>query len=118
MIGATVVSFNLAESCGLHHVVAEQNDADLARLVLDYAVATHGENVNVGVVNDPSFFPLAKRQDIYEQYRAEFDWNQLFMVGNAAAGNVISENSLVATAALEEIPSSTAIAFLFSPYGK
>jgi hypothetical protein len=100
----SVVSFDFdGEACSLKQILTSQADEDMASLVLDPALVDQGKdiNVNVGYVNDLNFAPLLKRNDVWEAYKAENNWTQLFFVENAANFSLAETLQLTIEQAIE-----------------
>jgi simple sugar transport system substrate-binding protein len=109
-----VVSLDFeGEACSKKQVLASQQNADIARLVLDNAVAVEGQGVNVGYVSDLNYRPLRIRNDVWEAYKAEFNWNQVFFVENATG---FATQADLQSAIEDAIKGSENVTFIYSPW--
>ena len=81
----TVVSFDFGGgACSPSHVLAAQDNRDMARLVLGKALVEEGGDVDVGYVSDLNYEPLIPRDEVWEEYKTNNGWNQVFFVNDAA----------------------------------
>jgi simple sugar transport system substrate-binding protein len=110
-IPVVVYDVKVAE-CAPKAVETEQNDADLATLVLTQMAKDIGDGVAVGYVNPFVIAPLERRDVVWKKFAAEHKWSQKFMVGKFSH-DVADDNAKLAGAALKKHPDVKAV---FAPY--
>ena len=109
-----VVSFDFeGEACSDRQVLTSQMDDDIARLVLDSALSIEGEGINVGYVNDLNFAPLQKRNDVWEEFKAAYNWNQVFFVENATE---FATQGDLQSAIVKSIEVTQNVSFIYAPW--
>ena len=90
-------------------------DDAIAKLVLDSAASIEGQGINVGYVNDLNFAPLRKRNDVWEKYKAMFNWNQVFFVQNASEFATQSDLQAAIVNAIEGTLTLN-VTFIYAPW--
>jgi simple sugar transport system substrate-binding protein len=110
-IPVVVYDVKVAE-CAPKAVETEQNDADLATLVLTQMAKDVGDGVAVGYVNPFVIAPLERRDVVWKKFVSEHKWSQKFMVGKFSH-DVADDNAKLAGAALRKHPEVKAV---FAPY--
>ncbi|MCC5949912.1 MAG: substrate-binding domain-containing protein [Nitriliruptoraceae bacterium] len=80
--GIPVVVYDIEiRECAPDAVQSQQSDALMASLVLDQMLEDVGADVPVGYVNVLGIAPLDRRHAVWEDYKAEHGWDELFMTG-------------------------------------
>lgn len=111
--GILVVIYDVAiAECAPRAVETSQSDASLADLVLGQMATDIGQTQDVGYVNVLGIAPLDRRHVVWEEYKAENSWTELFFVGKFTNA-VATDNAQLVDAALKANPDVTAI---FAPY--
>ena len=111
--GILVVIYDVAiAECAPRAVETSQSDASLADLVLGQMATDIGQNQDVGYVNVLGIAPLDRRHVVWEEYKADNSWTELFFVGKFTNA-VATDNAQLVDAALKANPDVTAI---FAPY--
>jgi ABC-type sugar transport system substrate-binding protein len=111
----SVVSFDFqGEACSEKQVLTSQENFEMAKLVLDNAVETIGQGVNVGYVNDLNFAPLRQRNDVWEAYKIANNWNQVFFVANASTGYATQAD--LQSAIVGSIEGTQNLSFIYAPW--
>ncbi|KAL9190571.1 hypothetical protein ACHAXT_000277 [Thalassiosira profunda] len=81
--------------------------------VLDQALNDLGRDLTVGYVNDLNYAPLAKRNEVWEEYKEANGWEQAFFVADAA--NFSSAEAL--QSAIEtELEGVAPVDFIYAPW--
>lgn len=111
--GIPVVIYDIeVTDCAPRAIETSQSDFDLAETVLTQMAADIGTNVNVGYVNVFGIAPLDRRHVIWEEFKAQNNWNESFFVGKFT-NSVATDNAQLVDAALKANNDVTAI---FAPY--
>jgi len=111
--GIPVVIYDIAiADCAPDAVQTQQSDASLADLSLGQMLADIGADQNVGYVNVLGIAPLDRRHVVWEEYKTDNNWTEVFFVGEFTNA-VATDNAQLVDAALKANPDVTAI---FAPY--
>jgi simple sugar transport system substrate-binding protein len=111
--GIPVVIYDIAvQECAPDAVQTQQSDASLADLSLGQMLADIGTGQDVGYVNVLGIAPLDRRHVVWEEYKTDADWTELFFVGEFTNA-VATDNAQLVDAALKANPEVRAI---FAPY--
>lgn len=111
--GIPVVIYDVATAdCAPDAVVTQQSDANLAELSLGQMLADLGADIDVGYVNVLGIAPLDRRHAVWEQFKADNNWNEVFFVGEFT-NSVATDNAQLVDAALKANPDIVAV---FAPY--
>lgn len=111
--GIKVVIYDIAiQDCAPDAVQTQQSDASLADLSLGQMLEDIGTDQNVGYVNVLGIAPLDRRHVVWEEYKAENNWTEIFFVGEFTNA-VATDNAQLVDAALKANPDVRAI---FAPY--
>jgi simple sugar transport system substrate-binding protein len=111
--GIPVVIYDIAiQECAPNAVQTQQSDASLADLSLGQMLEDIGPDQDVGYVNVLGIAPLDRRHVVWEQYKEDNNWNQIFFVGEFTNA-VATDNAQLVDAALKANPDVRAI---FAPY--
>jgi simple sugar transport system substrate-binding protein len=111
--GIPVVIYDIAiAECAPDAVQTQQSDASLADLSLGQMLVDIGADQEVGYVNVLGIAPLDRRHVVWEQYKTDNSWNQVFFVGEFTNA-VATDNAQLVDAALKANPDIRAI---FAPY--
>jgi simple sugar transport system substrate-binding protein len=111
--GIAVVVYDVkVADCAPKAVETEQNDVDLATLVLTQMAKDIGDGVPVGYVNPLVIAPLERRDVVWKKFVAEHKWQQRFAVGKFSHA-VADDNAKLAAPALKTHPDVKAV---FAPY--
>ena len=111
--GIPVVIYDIAiAECAPDAVQTQQSDASLADLSLGQMAADIGSDQNVGYVNVLGIAPLDRRHAVWEEYKVEQNWSEIFFVGEFTNA-VATDNAQLVDAALKANPDIVAV---FAPY--
>lgn len=111
--GIPIVIYDVEiQTCAPDAVQTQQSDTEMASLVLDYMVEEAGENIDVGYVNVAGVAPLDRRDVVWQEYKAEHGWNELFKTGTYTASSATDSAPMV-DSALKANPGVKAI---YAPY--
>ena len=111
--GIKVVIYDIAiAECAPEAVQTQQSDASLADLSLGQMLADIGKDQPVGYVNVLGIAPLDRRHVVWEQYKTDNNWEEIFFVGEFTNA-VATDNAQLVDAALKANPDIRAI---FAPY--
>lgn len=111
--GIAVVVYDIEiTECAPEAVETEQNDTELATLVLTQMATDVGDGVPVGYVNVFGIAPLDRRDGIWKKFAAQHGWDQKFFVGEFSHA-IATDNVPLVAAALKANPEVKAI---FAPY--
>jgi simple sugar transport system substrate-binding protein len=94
--------------------MTSQHDGQMAELVLEQALKYAGPNVNVGYVNDINFTPLIKRDKVWQKYKQQHDWHEVFFVDEAAEYQSAEDLQAAILDAIESSPDD--LAFIYAPW--
>lgn len=109
--GLPVVVYDVTVS-NKQAVLTHQNDADMAKKVLDVMLKDIGPNQPIGYVNVLGIAPLDRRNVVYQKMVKDNGWKQQFFVGKFTNA-VATDNAQLVDAALKAHPDVKAI---FAPY--
>jgi simple sugar transport system substrate-binding protein len=111
--GIPVVIYDIAiAECAPDAVQTQQSDASLADLSLGQMLEDVGADQTVGYVNVLGIAPLDRRHVVWEQYKTDNAWDEIFFVGEFTNA-VATDNAQLVDAALKANPDVRAI---FAPY--
>ena len=110
--GVRVVAFDVEVG---HDAVPqiEQSDRDLARLVLEQAVADNGERWQAAYVHVPGIAPLDRRNEVWEELLDRYPGIEQKAVFGTLEPPIADTNADLAAAALQAHPEITVV---FAPY--
>jgi hypothetical protein len=107
--GIAVVVYDIEiTECAPKAVETEQDDAQLATLVLTQMAKDVGDGVPVGYVNVLGIAPFDRRDVVWKKFVAEHEWAQKFFVGKFTH-DVATDNARLVDAALKANPGVKAI---------
>ena len=102
--GIAVVVYDIEiTDCAPKAVETEQNDAQLATLVLTQMAKDLGDSIPVGYVNVLGIAPFDRRDVVWKKFVPEHKWAQRFFVGKFTHA-VASDNARLVDAALKAHP--------------
>ncbi len=111
--GIPVVIYDVEiQTCAPRAVQTQQSDEFMASLVLDQMVEEMGQDVKVGYVNVLGIAPLDRRDVVWNEYKAENNWEELFFTGRYTASTATDTAPMV-DSALKANPDVQAI---YAPY--
>jgi simple sugar transport system substrate-binding protein len=111
--GLPVVVYDIeVTKCAPNAVETEQNDADLATLVLTQMAEDLEDGIPVGYVNVRGIAPFDRRDAVWQKFVTKHKWDQKFLVGRFTHA-VATDNARLVDAALKRNPDVKAI---FAPY--
>lgn len=111
--GIFVVIYDIAiAECAPDAVQTQQSDASLADLSLGQMLADIGPDQDVGYVNVLGIAPLDRRHVVWEEYKADNGWNEIFFVGKFT-NSVATDNAQLVDAALK---ANSGVRAIFAPY--
>ncbi|KAL3789842.1 hypothetical protein ACHAW5_010972 [Stephanodiscus triporus] len=115
MKNVSVVSFDFeGGACSPGHVLTSQDDRDMASLVLEQALLSEGGGLDVGYVSDLNYAPLVRRDEVWEAYKIDNDWTQVFFVEDAA--NYTSADALRSAIEVAISGSPRPPSFIYAPW--
>jgi simple sugar transport system substrate-binding protein len=107
--GIAVVVYDIEiTECAPKAVETEQDDAQMATLVLTQMAKDVGDGVSVGYVNVLGIAPFDRRNVVWKKVVAEHKWAQKFFVGKFTH-DVAADNARLVEAALKAHPDVKAI---------
>lgn len=111
--GIPVIIYDVEiQQCAPDAIQTQQSDIEMASLVLDKMVEDVGSDVNVGYVNVKGIAPLDRRDGVWEEYKAEHNWTELFFTGTYTNSTATDTAPMVSNA-LKANPDVQAI---YAPY--
>nr|NLD41297.1 sugar ABC transporter substrate-binding protein [Actinomycetales bacterium] len=112
-MGIPVVIYDVEiQQCAPRAVQTQQSDEFMASLVLDQMVEEVGQNVKVGYVNVLGIAPLDRRDAVWNKYKEENNWEEVFFTGRYSASTA-SDTAPMVDAALKANPD---VAAIYAPY--
>jgi ABC-type sugar transport system substrate-binding protein len=112
--GISVISFDFDQACSENQIMTSQHDGQMAELLLEQAFKYAGPNVNVGYVNDINFTPWIKRDKVWQKYKHQHDWHEVFFVNEAAEYQSPEDLQAAILDAIESSPDD--LAFVYAPW--
>ncbi|MDO5494872.1 MAG: substrate-binding domain-containing protein, partial [bacterium] len=111
--GIPVVIYDVEiQTCAPRAVQTQQSDQFMASLVLDQMVEELGQDANVGYVNVLGIAPLDRRDVVWNEYKSENNWTELFFTGRYSPSTAADTAPMV-DSALKANPEVQAI---YAPY--
>jgi simple sugar transport system substrate-binding protein len=111
--GIPVIIYDVEiQQCAPDAVQTQQSDVEMASLVLDKMVEDVGSDVLVGYVNVLGIAPLDRRHEVWEEYKAEHNWEELFFTGTYT-NSTATDTAAMVDSALKSNPDVEAI---YAPY--
>lgn len=111
--GIPVIIYDVEiQQCAPDAIQTQQSDAEMASLVLDQMLEDVGTDVNVGYVNVKGIAPLDRRDAVWNEYKAENNWTELFFTGTYTNSTATDTAPMVSNA-LKANPDVVAI---YAPY--
>lgn len=111
--GIPVVIYDVEiQKCAPRAVQTQQSDKFMASLVLDQMAEEVGKDAKVGYVNVLGIAPLDRRHEVWLEYKATNNWEELFFTGKFSASTA-SDTAPMVDAALKANPDVQAI---YAPY--
>lgn len=111
--GIPVIIYDVEiQQCAPDAVQTQQSDVEMASLVLDKMVEDVGSDVQVGYVNVLGIAPLDRRHEVWEEYKAEHGWEELFFTGTYT-NSTATDTAAMVDSALKSNPDVEAI---YAPY--
>jgi simple sugar transport system substrate-binding protein len=111
--GIPVIIYDVEiQQCAPDAVQTQQSDVEMASLVLDKMVEDIGSDVLVGYVNVLGIAPLDRRHEVWEEYKAEHNWEELFFTGTYT-NSTATDTAAMVDSALKSNPDVEAI---YAPY--
>lgn len=111
--GIPVVIYDVEiQQCAPDAVQTQQSDYEMASLVLDKMVEDIGSGNQVGYVNVLGIAPLDRRHEVWEEYKAEHDWEELFHTGTYTNSTATDTAAMVDSA----LKSNTDVVAIYAPY--
>ncbi|WP_324651823.1 substrate-binding domain-containing protein [Georgenia sp. H159] len=111
--GIPVIIYDVEiQQCAPDAVQTQQSDAEMAGLVLEKMVEDIGSDQNVGYVNVLGIAPLDRRHAVWEEYKADNGWNELFFTGTFTNSTATDTAPLVDNA----LKANPDVAAIYAPY--
>lgn len=100
------------QECAPEAIQTQQSDAEMASLVLDKMVEDIGSDQNVGYVNVSGIAPLDRRDTVWEEYKAEHNWTELFKTGTFTNSTATDTAPMVSNA----LRANSDLVAIYAPY--
>lgn len=111
--GIPVIIYDVEiQECAPDAIQTQQSDIEMASLVLDKMVEDVGSDVNVGYVNVKGIAPLDRRDGVWEEYKAENNWTELFFTGTYTNSTATDTAPMVSNA----LKANPDVAAIYAPY--
>ncbi|WP_454083416.1 substrate-binding domain-containing protein [Georgenia sp. Marseille-Q6866] len=111
--GIPVIIYDVEiQQCAPDAIQTQQSDIEMASLVLDKMVEDIGSDQNVGYVNVLGIAPLDRRHGVWEEYKADNGWDELFMTGTFTNSSATDTAPLVDNA----LKANPDVAAIYAPY--
>ncbi|QDO89540.1 sugar ABC transporter substrate-binding protein [Ornithinimicrobium ciconiae] len=111
--GIPVIIYDVEiQECAPDAIQTQQSDIEMASLVLDKMVEDVGSDVNVGYVNVKGIAPLDRRDGVWEDYKAENNWTELFFTGTYTNSTATDTAPMVSNA----LKANPDVAAIYAPY--
>ncbi|TVR34584.1 MAG: sugar ABC transporter substrate-binding protein [Nitriliruptor sp.] len=111
--GIPVVVYDIEiRECAPDAVQSQQSDSLMASLVLDQMLEDVGADVPVGYVNVLGIAPLDRRHAVWEEYKEEHGWDELFMTGTFTNSTATDTAPMVDNA----LRANDEVVAIYSPY--
>ena len=111
--GIPVIIYDVEiQECAPDAIQTQQSDAEMASLVLDKMVEDIGSDQNVGYVNVKGIAPLDRRDAVWEEYKAENNWEELFFTGTYTNSTATDTAPMVSNA----LKANPDVAAIYAPY--
>lgn len=98
--------------CAPDAVQTQQSDALMASLVLDQMVEDLGQGLDVGYVNVAGIAPLDRRHVVWEEYKEDNDWTELFHTGTFTDSTATDTAPMVVSA----LQANSSVDAIYAPY--
>lgn len=111
--GIPVIIYDVEiQECAPDAIQTQQSDVEMASLVLDQMVEDVGSDVNVGYVNVAGIAPLDRRDGVWQEYKADNNWTELFKTGTYTNSSATDTAPMVSNA----LKANPDVAAIYAPY--
>ncbi|USQ79134.1 substrate-binding domain-containing protein [Ornithinimicrobium faecis] len=111
--GIPVIIYDVEiQECAPDAIQTQQSDIEMASLVLDQMVEDVGSDVNVGYVNVAGIAPLDRRDGVWQEYKADNNWTELFKTGTYTNSSATDTAPMVSNA----LKANPDVAAIYAPY--
>lgn len=111
--GIPVIIYDVEiQECAPDAIQTQQSDIEMASLVLDKMVEDVGSDVNVGYVNVAGIAPLDRRDGVWQEYKSENNWTELFKTGTYTNSSATDTAPMVSNA----LKANPDVAAIYAPY--
>lgn len=111
--GIPVIIYDVEiQECAPDAIQTQQSDVEMASLVLDQMVEDIGSDQNVGYVNVSGIAPLDRRDGVWQEYKGENNWTELFKTGTYTNSTATDTAPMVSNA----LKSNSDVAAIYAPY--
>lgn len=111
--GIPVIIYDVEiQECAPDAIQTQQSDIEMASLVLDQMVEDVGSDLNVGYVNVAGIAPLDRRDGVWQEYKAENNWTELFKTGTYTNSSATDTAPMVSNA----LKANPDVAAIYAPY--
>lgn len=111
--GIPVIIYDVEiQECAPDAIQTQQSDAEMAALVLDKMVEDVGSDQNVGYVNVAGIAPLDRRDTVWQDYKSENGWEELFQTGTYTNSTATDTAPMVSNA----LRANPDVAAIYAPY--
>ncbi|WP_109471960.1 substrate-binding domain-containing protein [Ornithinimicrobium cavernae] len=111
--GIPVIIYDVEiQECAPEAIQTQQSDVEMASLVLDQMVEDIGSDQNVGYVNVAGIAPLDRRDAVWQDYKAENNWTELFKTGTYTNSSATDTAPMVSNA----LKANPDVAAIYAPY--
>lgn len=111
--GIPVIIYDVEiQECAPDAIQTQQSDAEMASLVLDKMVEDVGSDQQVGYVNVAGIAPLDRRDAVWQDYKAENSWEELFKTGTYTNSTATDTAPMVSNA----LRANSDVTAIYAPY--
>ncbi|HLR95561.1 MAG TPA: substrate-binding domain-containing protein [Jiangellaceae bacterium] len=111
--GIPVIIYDVEiQECAPDAIQSQQSDAEMASLVLDKMVEDVGSDQDVGYVNVAGIAPLDRRDAVWQDYKSENSWEELFQTGTYTNSTATDTAPMVSNA----LRANPDVAAIYAPY--
>ncbi len=112
-MGIKVVIYDVEiQTCAPNAIQTQQSDVEMASLVLDQMIKDAGDDIDVGYVNVLGIAPLDRRDAVWQKYKAEHGWNEVFFTGKYSASTATDTAPMVDNA----LKANKGVQAIYAPY--
>ena len=111
--GIPVIIYDVEiQQCAPDAIQTQQSDVEMATLVLNQMVEDIGTDQNVGYVNIAGIAPLDRRDGVWQEFKADNNWTELFKTGTYTNSTATDTAPMVSNA----LKANPDVAAIYAPY--